>query len=95
MPSWFTWLIPKSGLHLPAALIHDGLVVAPGEPQTYVADHEIPRATADQIFRDGMRDLGTSLRPPLVDVDGGHARDPVVLRTQAVVPHRDDPRDSD
>jgi hypothetical protein len=61
VPAWFTWLIPKSGLHLPAALIHDGLVVAPGEPQTYVADHEIPRATADQIFRDGMRDLGTSL----------------------------------
>lgn len=60
VPSWFTWLIPKSGLHLPAALIHDGLVCAEGEPQTYVADHAIPRATADQIFRDGMRDLGTS-----------------------------------
>ena len=60
VPAWFTWLIPKSGLHLPAALIHDGLVLARGEAQTYVADHEIPRAKADQIFRDGMRDLGTS-----------------------------------
>jgi hypothetical protein len=61
VPAWFTWLIPKSGLHLPAALIHDGLVLAPGEAQTYVADHEIPRAKADQIFRDGMRDLGTTV----------------------------------
>jgi hypothetical protein len=61
VPAWFTWLIPTSGLHLPAALIHDGLVMARGEPQTYVADHEIARATADQIFRDGMRDLGTSV----------------------------------
>jgi Protein of unknown function (DUF1353) len=61
VPSWFTWLIPKSGLHLPAALIHDGLVLAPGETKTYVADHDISRTTADQIFRDGMRDLGTNV----------------------------------
>lgn len=60
VPAWFTWLIPKSGLHLPAALIHDGLVCAPGEPKTYVAAREISRSTADQIFRDGMRDLGTT-----------------------------------
>jgi hypothetical protein len=61
VPSWFTWLIPKSGLHLPAALIHDGLVLAPGELKTYVADHDISREKADQIFRDGMRDLGTTM----------------------------------
>jgi uncharacterized protein DUF1353 len=60
VPAWFTWLIPKSGLHLPAALIHDGLVLAPGETKTYVASHDISRSTADQIFRDGMRDLGTT-----------------------------------
>lgn len=61
VPTWFTWLIPKSGLHLPAALIHDGLVLAPGEAKTYVADHDISRQKADQIFRDGMRDLGTTV----------------------------------
>jgi Protein of unknown function (DUF1353) len=61
VPAWFTWLIPKSGLHLPAALIHDGLVLAAGEPKTYVAGHDISRSTADQIFRDGMRDLGTNV----------------------------------
>lgn len=61
VPTWFTWLIPKSGLHLPAALIHDGLVLAPGEAKTYVAHHDISREKADQIFRDGMRDLGTTV----------------------------------
>lgn len=61
VPAWFTWLIPKSGLHLPAALVHDGLVLAPGEAKTYIADHDISREKADQIFRDGMRDLGTTV----------------------------------
>src|SRR5262245_34215965 len=26
VPSLLTWLVPKSGAHLPAALIHDGLI---------------------------------------------------------------------
>lgn len=60
VPNWFTWLVPRTGLHLPAALIHDGLVLAPGEPQTYIASTVIDRATADRLFRDAMRDLHTS-----------------------------------
>jgi Protein of unknown function (DUF1353) len=44
VPSLFTWLVPKTGLHLPAALVHDGLVFS--------------RTEADRILRDGMRDLG-------------------------------------
>ncbi len=60
VPQIFTWLVPKSGTHLPAALVHDGLVHKPEEPQTYVADQVIDRSTADRIFRDGMRDLGAT-----------------------------------
>ncbi len=60
VPSWFTWLVPRTGVHLPAALIHDGLILAPDEPQTYIASQVIDRETADRIFRDGMRDLDTT-----------------------------------
>ena len=47
MPQLLTWLVPKSGKHLPAALVHDGLVDEP----------TIDRFEADQIFRDAMGDL--------------------------------------
>lgn len=60
VPSLFTWLVPRTGAHLPAALIHDGLIHKEHEPQTYVADHTIDRHTADRILRDAMRDLGVS-----------------------------------
>lgn len=61
VPRWFTWLVPKSGRHLPAALIHDALVGAEGEDADYLTDPEveIDRIEADRIFRDGMRDTGT------------------------------------
>lgn len=64
VPAWFTWLVPKSGAHLPAALVHDGLV---GDgPPTYVVDpaQHIDRIDADRIFRDAMRDthVGTIRR---------------------------------
>lgn len=57
VPRWFTWLVPKSGAHLPAALIHDGLV-GDGDPQTYeTSDGEpVDRIDADRVFRDAMRD---------------------------------------
>jgi hypothetical protein len=57
VPAIFTWLVPKSGRHLPAALVHDGLVHPRGEP-TYVSSggHVIDRVGADRVFRDAMRD---------------------------------------
>ena len=32
VPALFTWLVPKTGRHLPAALVHDGLVHPPRRP---------------------------------------------------------------
>ena len=61
VPKLFTWLVPKSGRHLPAALIHDGLVGS-GTP-TYVTsdDSTIDRIDADQVFRNAMQDTGVGL----------------------------------
>lgn len=58
VPPWFTWLVPKSGAHLPAALVHDGLVSS--GPPTYEVDppQVIDRIDADRVFRDAMRDTG-------------------------------------
>ena len=64
VPALFTWLVPKTGAHLPAALLHDGLVWDPAkEEQTYVSTdgRTINRVEADRIFRDGMADTGTGL----------------------------------
>ncbi len=64
VPALFTWLVPKTGAHLPAALIHDGLVWDPAkESQTYISTEGkvIDRVEADRIFRDGMADTGTTL----------------------------------
>jgi uncharacterized protein DUF1353 len=61
VPQMFTWLVPKTGAHLPAALLHDGLVWDPKEElQSYVGD-TIDRVEADRIFRDAMADVGTPL----------------------------------
>jgi hypothetical protein len=60
VPTVFTWLVPRTGVHLPAALLHDGLVVAPGEPMSFTGP-AVDRAEADRIFRDAMADLGTGL----------------------------------
>jgi hypothetical protein len=61
-PDFFAWLVPRTGQHLPAALIHDGLVCEPAN-RTYRTDPvtEIDRVSADRIFRDAMGGLGTSL----------------------------------
>lgn len=64
VPSLFSWLVARTGPHLPAALIHDGLV--DGNSSYVVHDPEIhppesvPRTTADRIFRSALRDLGIS-----------------------------------
>jgi hypothetical protein len=58
VPMLFTWLVPKSGAHLPAALVHDGLCAGDyvAEPGTVVT-----RVDADRVFRDAMGDTGTTL----------------------------------
>lgn len=64
VPSWFTWLVPKSGEHLPAALIHDGLVPGRDGRQTYDTIPDgitIDRIDADRIFRDAMFDSEVGL----------------------------------
>jgi len=67
VPNVFTWLIPRTGQHLAAAFIHDGLICDPGEPASYSAHQvgspdavTVPRIAADRIFRDAMFDLGVS-----------------------------------
>jgi len=68
VPAIFTWLVPKTGAHLPAALIHDGIVEDRGQTRpTYEATGEdgqprvLSRDEADEIFRDAMADTGTGL----------------------------------
>jgi hypothetical protein len=63
VPAAFTWLVPKTGAHLPAALLHDGLVFKPSEGKTYVSTEgfDIKRAEADRVFRDAMADTGTGV----------------------------------
>lgn len=58
VPQIFSWLVPKTGTHLPAALLHDGLVVEEGEAPTHDGP-PITRVQADRIFRDAMADQGT------------------------------------
>lgn len=61
VPDFFTWLVPRTGQHLPAALVHDGLVCDPSDP-TYLTNPPkfVDRVTADRLFRDAMGALGTS-----------------------------------
>src|SRR5215208_348241 len=52
VPALFTWLVPKTGLHLPATLLHDGLI-HPHESPTYISSegHTVLRADADRVLR--------------------------------------------
>ena len=62
VPAPFRWLVPRTGAHLPAALLHDALVGGE-EPPSYVAagGRRVDRAEADRIFRDAMADTGTGV----------------------------------
>ncbi|UQA97550.1 DUF1353 domain-containing protein [Streptomyces halobius] len=62
VPALFTWLVPKTGEHLPATLLHDGLVHQPDDP-TYTSTngHVVLRVEADRVLRDAMADAGTAL----------------------------------
>jgi len=63
VPALFTWLVPKTGAHLPAALLHDALVAGRDDPASYVSSegHVVDRVEADRIFRDAMADTGTEV----------------------------------
>lgn len=64
VPQLFTWLVPRTGTHLPAALLHDALTPPFGEPgrPDWDGPAGIDQPEADRIFRDAMADLGT---PPI------------------------------
>lgn len=61
VPTLFTWLVPRTGRHLPPALLHDGLVHGVGEQASYVSQdgHVLDRVAADRVFRTAMRDTDT------------------------------------
>lgn len=63
VPALFTWLVPKTGAHLPAALLHDALVGGGADPPSYVSTdgHVVDRVAADRVFRDAMADTGTGV----------------------------------
>ncbi|MBA2694594.1 MAG: DUF1353 domain-containing protein [Ornithinimicrobium sp.] len=54
VPRVFTWLVPRIGDFLPAAVVHDALV----DEQDYLGP-PVDRAEADLIFREAMIGLGT------------------------------------
>ena len=64
VPSVLTWLVPRTGAHLPAALVHDALVgPADDGAAAYVSSegHVVDRVEADRVFRDAMADTGTGV----------------------------------
>lgn len=64
VPSVFAWLVPRTGRHLPAALLHDGLVPhPPEEAPTHISTEgaEVDFEEANRVFRDAMADTGTGI----------------------------------
>ena len=61
VPMLFTWLVPRTGNHLAAALVHDALTPpfsVVGTPDWDGPD-KVTQLQADRVFRDAMGDLGT------------------------------------
>jgi len=56
VPAPAAWLVPKDGTHTPAALVHDALVLRPGEPKAHEGP-DVTREEADLIFREAMQHL--------------------------------------
>jgi hypothetical protein len=59
VPFMFTWLVPRTGRHLLAALLHDGLVGSQDAGPTYRGP-KVTRTEADLIFRRALCSLGIS-----------------------------------
>lgn len=57
VPWFFTWLVPRTGPHLPAAVLHDGLVSDHPAESSYLGP-AVDRVEADRIFRDAMGHAG-------------------------------------
>jgi hypothetical protein len=58
IPRCFAWLVPGLGTHLPAILLHDGLVTGADGRQTHIGP-AVDREEADLILREAMASLGT------------------------------------
>ncbi|WP_435203376.1 DUF1353 domain-containing protein [Janibacter sp. GS2] len=63
VPSVFAWLVPRIGRHLPAALLHDGLVGSTPQSRSYISTEgiEVDFEEANRVFRDAMADTGTGV----------------------------------
>ncbi len=66
VPQLMTWLVGRTGVHLPAAIVHDALTEPflgrDGEGKIlkdWTGPAEISQLQADRVFRDAMADLGT------------------------------------
>jgi len=61
VPQLFTWLVPRTGSHLAAALVHDALTPPFSEAPLpdFTGPSAVTQVQADRVMRDGMRDLGT------------------------------------
>ena len=60
IPWFFQWVVPARGLHFPAIMLHDALVVGEGQPPTHIGP-AVDREEADRIMRDAMGQLGVGL----------------------------------
>jgi len=62
VPDLLTWLVPRTGSHLAAALVHDALTPPfsePPQPDWEPSALTVTQLEADRVFRDAMADLGT------------------------------------
>ena len=55
VPGVLTWLVPRTGVFLPAAVLHDALVW----PRRNYLGPPVTRREADLVFRDALVELGT------------------------------------
>ena len=75
VPGLFTWLVPKTGAHLPAALLHDGLFHPTGHPTYTSTEGRLvpgPRQTGFPRRHGRHRDWSA---PALAGLVGGHDLD--------------------
>lgn len=57
IPWFFQWVVPGTGTHFPAIMLHDALVVGEDDDPTHLGP-AVTREEADRIMRDAMGHLG-------------------------------------